>query len=71
VQREYEFSPYFAHTLRFESHVEELFEQRIYRPSRFWILRLSRRIRGLQQGSLQVYLLYIFLTLLGLLLWAI
>lgn len=71
VQREYEFSPYFARSLRFESHVEEVFDQRIYRPMRFWILRLSRKIRALQQGSLQVYLLYIFLALLGLLLWAV
>lgn len=71
VQREYEFSPYFARSLRFESHVEEVFEERIYRPTRFWILRVSRRVRALQQGSLQVYLLYIFLTLLGLLLWAV
>jgi hydrogenase-4 component B len=69
VQREYEFSPYFAKSLRFESHVEEVFEQRIYRPVRLWILRGSRRVRALQQGSLQLYLLYIFLTLLGLLLW--
>jgi len=71
VQREYEFLPYFARAIRFESHVEEVFDQRIYRPARFWILRGSRRVRSLQQGSLQVYLLYIFLTLLGLLLWAI
>lgn len=71
VQREYEFSPYFARSLRFESHVEEVFDTRIYRPVRFWILQASRRIRGLQQGSLQLYLMYIFLTLLVLLLCAI
>jgi len=71
VQREYEFSPYFARTIRFESHVEEVFERRIYRPARIWILRASRRIRTLQQGSLHFYLLYIFITLLLLLLFAL
>lgn len=71
VQREYDFSPYFATTIRFESHVEELFETRIYRPARGGILRLSRRIRALQQGSIHFYLLYIFITLVLLLLFAL
>jgi hydrogenase-4 component B len=71
VQREYDYSPYFATALRFESHVEEVFENRIYRPLRVLVLRASRRIRALQAGSLHLYLLYIFLTLLGLLLFAL
>ena len=33
------------------------------------VLRLSRRIRLLQAGSLSAYLFYIFVTLLTLLLW--
>jgi hydrogenase-4 component B len=71
VQREYDFSPYFARTIRFESHVEEVFEQRFYRPVRIWILRFSRRVRALQAGSIQAYLIYIFITLLLLLLLAL
>ena len=71
VQREYDFSPYFATTIRFESHVEEVFERRIYRPLRIWILRAARRIRAVQAGSIHVYLLYIFVTLLLLLLFAL
>lgn len=71
VQREYDFSPYFATTLRFESHVEEVFQTRIYRPLRWWVLRASRRLRALQAGSLQAYLIYIFVTLLALLLFAL
>jgi len=70
VQREYDFSPYFAKTLRFDSHVEELFEERIYRPARMVILRAARRIRGLQAGSIHAYLAYIFATLVALLLFA-
>ena len=71
VQREYDFSPYFAKTIRFESHLEEVFEQRIYRPARIWIVRASRRMRALQAGSIQAYLIYIFVTLLLLLLFAL
>ena len=71
VQREYDFSPRFATSLRFESHIEEVFETRIYRPARIWILRASRRIRGIQAGSIHAYLLYIFITLLLLLLFAL
>ena len=71
VQREYDFSPYFATTIRFESRVEEVFERRLYRPLRVWILRASRRIRALQAGSIHAYLLYIFITLLLLLLFAL
>jgi hydrogenase-4 component B len=71
VQREYDFSPYFATNIRFESHIEEVFVERLYRPLRIWILRVSRRVRALQAGSIHAYLLYIFLTLLLLLLFAL
>ena len=71
VQREYDYSPYFAKTLRFESHIEEAFVTRIYRPLNRGILRLSRRMRALQAGSIQAYLIYIFVTLLALLLFAL
>ena len=71
VQREYDYSPYFAKTLRFESHIEEAFVSRLYRPLNRGILRLSRRMRALQAGSIQAYLIYIFLTLLLLLLFAL
>jgi hydrogenase-4 component B len=71
VQREYDYSPYFAKTLRFESHIEEAFVTRIYRPLNRAILSLSRRMRALQAGSIQAYLIYIFVTLLVLLLVAL
>ena len=72
VQREYDYSPYFAKTLRFESHIEEAFVTRIYRP-------LNRgdpaRCRGgcarCRPGSIQAYLIYIFITLLLLLMFAL
>jgi hydrogenase-4 component B len=71
VQREYDFSPYFATTLRFESHVEEMFQTRVYRPLKWLALRASRRLRALQTGSIHAYLIYIFVTLLALLLLAL
>ena len=71
VQREYDFSPYFATTIRFESHVEEVFLTRLYRPLNRRVLRVSRRLRALQAGSIQAYLIYIFVTLLALLLFAL
>jgi hydrogenase-4 component B len=71
VQREYDYSPYFAKTLRFESHIEEAFVTRLYRPLNRAILRLSRRMRALQAGSIQAYLIYIFITLLVLLMFAL
>jgi hydrogenase-4 component B len=71
VQRYYDFSPYFTTTLRFESHVEEMFQTRIYRPLKWLVLRGSRRLRALQAGSIQAYLIYMFVTLLALLLFAL
>jgi hydrogenase-4 component B len=71
VQREYDYSPYVAKTIRFESHVEEIFQSRIYRPLHRLVLRVSRRMRALQAGSIQAYLIYIFVTLLLLLLFAL
>jgi hydrogenase-4 component B len=71
VQRDYDYSPYFATTLRFESHIEEAFVTRIYRPLKGAILRLSRRMRALQAGSIQAYLIYILVTLLLLLMFGL
>jgi hydrogenase-4 component B len=71
VQREYDYSPYFAKNLHFESHIEEAFVTQIYRPLNRGILRVSRRMRALQAGSIQAYLIYIFITLLLLLMFAL
>jgi hydrogenase-4 component B len=71
MHREYDYSPYFAKTLRFESHIEEAFASRVYRPLNRGIIRLSRRMRALQAGSIQAYLIYIFVTLVLLLLLAL
>ncbi len=71
VEREYDFLPYHAKTIHFQSHVEEIFQTRIYRPLNFQALRLSRKLRALQAGSVHAYLIYIFVTLLVLLLFTL
>jgi hydrogenase-4 component B len=71
IQADFEFSRYFATNLKFESEIEETFERRFYRPLHVRILRFSRRMRALQAGSIQAYLIYIFVTLLILLMFAL
>jgi hydrogenase-4 component B len=69
IQADFAVSRYFTKSIRFESHIESTFEKWLYHPVNRIILRLSRRIRLLQAGSLPAYLFYIFATLLILLLW--
>jgi hydrogenase-4 component B len=69
VQADFEVSRYFTKSIRFESHIEPTFEKLIYGPLHRAILRVSQRLRWIQAGSLNAYLLYIFITLLVLLLW--
>jgi len=69
IQADFAVSRYFTRSIRFESHIEPTFERWIYRPVNRAILRFSRRIRLIQTGSLTTYLVYIFLTLIVLLLW--
>ena len=69
IQADFGVSRYFTKSIRFESHIEPTFEQLIYRPVNRAILSFSRRVRLIQTGSLTTYLVYIFLTLIALLLW--
>ena len=69
IQADFAVSRYFTRSIRFESHIEPAFERLIYGPVNRAILRFSRRVRLIQTGSLTTYLVYIFLTLIALLLW--
>ena len=69
VEADFEVSRYFTKSIRFETHIEPTFEKLIYEPLHRAILRVSQRLRWIQAGSLNTYLLYIFITLLLLLLW--
>ena len=70
MEADYEFSRYFTRTIRFEVRIEPIFERWIYQPFQHGVLKLSKRIRALQMGSVHAYLAYVFITLLVLLLLA-
>lgn len=71
IQAEYEVSPYYPSAIRFESEIEPTFEKRIYGPLRQRIMAIANRMRGIQAGSINIYLTYIFITLILLLLFAV
>ena len=71
IQAEYEVSPYYPTAIRFESEIEPAFEKHFYHPFEEWLLRVARRMRSLQAGSIHAYLAYIFLTLIALLLFGV
>ncbi len=55
---------HFPEVIKFESVTSPLFEGLLYKPSKKVLLVLSRGIGGLQTGSIHLYLLYVFVTLL-------
>jgi formate hydrogenlyase subunit 3/multisubunit Na+/H+ antiporter MnhD subunit len=60
---------YFPARASFATHTGDAAEERIFAPSFRAAGRLLGAVKGLQHGRLQLYLLYIFGTLLALLLW--
>ncbi len=71
IQALFDVSAYFPKEIRFESEIEQAFEQRLYLPARRVVLWISAQMRGIQAGSVHLYLTYIFLTLILLLLFAV
>ena len=64
-------SPYHPRSVRYTVHTERLFESHIYLPVMAQASRLSRIARVvIQTGSIHLYLIYIFVTVLALLLYA-
>ena len=59
--------PYFAVSVSYRSVRTTSYERALYRPFVDLILSLAHRLRRLQTGNIQVYLLYIFLALVTLL----
>jgi hypothetical protein len=51
------------------SHAEDMFERRVFAPLFRMTGRLAARLRWLQAGPNQVYVLYVALTMLVLLVW--
>jgi hydrogenase-4 component B len=71
ILAEYEVSPHYPSAIRFESEIELTFEKRLYAPLRERIMAASNRMKGIQAGSINVYLAYIFITLILLLLFGV
>jgi hydrogenase-4 component B len=67
VDVKYERQPYFPKSIFYRSVRTTSFERSLYRPVVDAVVRLATRLRWMQTGSMQVYLLYIFLALIGLL----
>jgi hydrogenase-4 component B len=59
----------FPASAEFESHTPDLFAQGVFRPAFAGIAALLSRLRWLQHGRLQLYVLYLAATLLVLLVW--
>jgi hydrogenase-4 component B len=71
IQAEYEVSPYYPTAIRFESEIEPAFEKHFYDPFVAAMIRLARRMRSVQAGSVHAYLAYIFIALIALLLFGV
>ncbi len=51
------------------THAPDLFRRRLYEPLFVGVARMASRLRWLQEGRIQIYTLYIALTILALLIW--
>lgn len=71
IQAEFDVSPYYPKAIRFETEIEPTFETHIYQPLWTGFLALAARMRRIQTGSIHAYLIYIFVTLILLLLFAV
>jgi hydrogenase-4 component B len=69
VDVQYTHQPYFAKSIVYRSVRTTSFEKSLYRPGVDAIVNMAQRLRKLQTGNMQVYLLYIFLALIALLIW--
>jgi hydrogenase-4 component B len=71
IEAEFEVSPYYPKAIHFESEIEPTFETHFYRPLREGVLRIASKMRGVQAGSIHLYLAYVFVTLILLLLFGV
>jgi hydrogenase-4 component B len=71
IHPEYDVSPYYPSAIRFESEIQPTLEKHVYEPLKEWIYGIARQMRGIQAGSINAYLAYIFVTLIVLLLFGV
>jgi hydrogenase-4 component B len=70
VKNNYRLLPYFDFHIHFDEHVRPVIEDFLYNPLRKTIIKTSKIWQHIQSGSINLYLGYIFITLVVLLVWA-
>ncbi len=60
---------YFVNTIQHRVHIRRTFENLIYKPLRDIIIHLAVKLEHIQKGSVNVYLVYIFIIVIGLLIY--
>lgn len=62
---------YFLESMHYNTSMKPVYEDYFYHPINKLILYLSQKFRLIQSGQIQLYVIYIFLALIFLLLWAL
>ncbi|MFA9262708.1 MAG: hypothetical protein ACEQSB_05195, partial [Undibacterium sp.] len=63
-------SRYFIKSVSIETGLRDIYQERLYRPPATVLGFVADRIRRVQTGNVNMYILYFALTLIGVLLWA-
>jgi len=70
LKTDYKFLPYFGYKIYFEEHIRSVIKDYLYSPLRKITIETSKKWRCIQSGNINLYLGYIFVTLIVLLVWA-
>jgi len=71
IQTTYSASRFFKSSIKFESHIESVFERYLYAPIIDLTMTVSRTAKMIQSGSIHAYIAYIFVTLMVLLMYVL
>lgn len=69
VINKYALLPYFGYRIHFDEHIKSLVKDFLYSPLRRITIVMSKKWRFIQCGNINLYLGYIFITLIVLLVW--
>jgi len=70
VRTQFNLLPYFGYKIHFEEHIKSVIKDYLYSPLRRITIGASKKWRCIQSGDINLYLGYIFVTLIVLLVWA-
>lgn len=69
VRTDYSLLPYFNYKIHFDEHIRSVIKDYLYHPLREFTIAMSQKWRCIQCGNINLYLGYIFVTLVILLIW--